>query len=63
MSQAPRLRVARPSDDLGALIPFYRDGLGLEILGSFEGHDGSTALCSAASAYLIISNSRTPADT
>jgi catechol 2,3-dioxygenase-like lactoylglutathione lyase family enzyme len=40
MSEVPTLRVARPSDDLSALIPFYRDGLGLEMLGSFEGHDG-----------------------
>ena len=37
---APTLRVARPSDDLDALLRFYRDGLGLELLGGFEGHDG-----------------------
>jgi catechol 2,3-dioxygenase-like lactoylglutathione lyase family enzyme len=36
----PILRVARPSDDLDALLPFYRDGLGLSILGSFQDHDG-----------------------
>lgn len=40
MMQLPTLRVARPSDDLEALLPFYRDGLGLEILSSFEDHDG-----------------------
>jgi catechol 2,3-dioxygenase-like lactoylglutathione lyase family enzyme len=34
------LRVARPTDDIDALIPFYRDGLGLEILYRFEDHGG-----------------------
>lgn len=37
---APILRVARPSDDLDALLPFYREGLGLEVLYRFAGHDG-----------------------
>jgi len=36
----PILRIARPTDDIQALIPFYRDGLGLQIVGSFEGHEG-----------------------
>lgn len=35
-----KLRIARPSDDLEALLGFYRDGLGFEILGRFDGHDG-----------------------
>ena len=35
-----QLRVARPSDDIEALIPFYRDGLDLDILYRFENHDG-----------------------
>src|SRR2546429_8854439 len=34
------LRVARPSDNLPELIRFYRDGLGLEVLASFENHNG-----------------------
>jgi catechol 2,3-dioxygenase-like lactoylglutathione lyase family enzyme len=34
------LRVARPSDDLDALVSFYRDGLGLDVLYRFENHDG-----------------------
>jgi catechol 2,3-dioxygenase-like lactoylglutathione lyase family enzyme len=34
------LRVARPTDDLDAVVRFYRDGLGFSVLGSFEGHDG-----------------------
>jgi len=34
------LRVARPTDDLAAVIHFYRDGLGFEVLSEFEGHDG-----------------------
>jgi catechol 2,3-dioxygenase-like lactoylglutathione lyase family enzyme len=40
MQTAPTLRVARPSDDLDALLPFYRDGLGLTVLYRFEDHDG-----------------------
>ena len=36
----PVLRVARPSDNLDALIPFYCDGLGLDLLFRFENHDG-----------------------
>ncbi|KPQ11831.1 MAG: putative lyase [Saliniramus fredricksonii] len=37
---SPKLRVARPTDDIEALIPFYRDGLGFDILHRFDGHDG-----------------------
>ncbi len=33
------LRIARPTDNLAEVLRFYRDGLGLEILGSFEAHD------------------------
>lgn len=35
----PILRVARPTDNLDALLPFYIDGLGFEILYRFGGHD------------------------
>ncbi|MEZ4750413.1 MAG: VOC family protein [Bdellovibrionota bacterium] len=35
-----KFRVARPTDQLAALLPFYRDGLGLEVLASFQDHDG-----------------------
>jgi catechol 2,3-dioxygenase-like lactoylglutathione lyase family enzyme len=38
LSQA-HLRVARPSDDLGAVVRFYRDGLGFEVLAEFHDHD------------------------
>ena len=34
------LRVARPTNDLDALLPFYRDGLGFEILERFGEHEG-----------------------
>jgi catechol 2,3-dioxygenase-like lactoylglutathione lyase family enzyme len=37
---APRLRIARPTDDIEALLPFYRDGLGLVVLYRFYDHDG-----------------------
>jgi catechol 2,3-dioxygenase-like lactoylglutathione lyase family enzyme len=34
------LRVARPTDDLEAVVRFYRDGLGLEVLSEFRDHAG-----------------------
>ncbi len=40
MIEVPTLRVARPSDDLDALLPFYVDGLGLDVLSRFHDHDG-----------------------
>jgi catechol 2,3-dioxygenase-like lactoylglutathione lyase family enzyme len=39
-SAVPTLRVARPSDDLEALLPFYVEGLGLKLLCRFQDHDG-----------------------
>jgi len=40
MTNLPTLRVARPTDDIEALLPFYRDGLGLDVLYRFADHDG-----------------------
>jgi len=40
MTNLPTLRVARPTDDIEALVPFYRDGLGLDVLYRFADHDG-----------------------
>jgi hypothetical protein len=40
MTTTPTLRVARPSDNLDALLPFYEHGLGLTVLYRFEDHDG-----------------------
>jgi catechol 2,3-dioxygenase-like lactoylglutathione lyase family enzyme len=34
------LRVARPTNDINALLPFYQQGLGFEIIDSFQDHDG-----------------------
>lgn len=34
------LRVARASDDLDAVVRFYRDGLGFDVLYEFRDHDG-----------------------
>lgn len=34
------MRVARPTDRMEEVVRFYRDGLGLEELGSFEDHEG-----------------------
>jgi catechol 2,3-dioxygenase-like lactoylglutathione lyase family enzyme len=36
----PKLRVARPTDQLTAVLRFYRDGLGLTELASFTAHNG-----------------------
>jgi catechol 2,3-dioxygenase-like lactoylglutathione lyase family enzyme len=35
-----QVRVARPTDRLEEVVRFYRDGLGLRVLGSFENHAG-----------------------
>ena len=37
---APTLRVARATDDLESLLPFYRDGLGMNVLYQFKDHGG-----------------------
>lgn len=34
------LRVARPTDDLDAVVRFYRDGLGFAVVSQFKDHDG-----------------------
>jgi hypothetical protein len=34
------LRVARPTDDLDAVVKFYQAGLGFSILYEFKDHDG-----------------------
>jgi len=36
----PPLRIARPTDRLDAMVAFYRDAIGLAVLGSFDDHDG-----------------------
>ena len=40
MNSGTKLRVARPTDQLEEVVRFYSAGVGLEILGSFEDHDG-----------------------
>src|SRR5512143_2904685 len=40
MNDTAKLRVARATDHLDAVVRFYVDGLGFEQLGSFENHDG-----------------------
>jgi len=35
-----QVRIARPTNNLKDLIRFYVDGLGLEVIDSFEDHDG-----------------------
>ena len=39
-TRPPQLRIARPSRDLTAAAEFYTRALGLEVIGSFEDHDG-----------------------
>jgi len=38
--QGIEIRVARPTDKLPEVLAFYRDGLGLPVIGHFEGHSG-----------------------
>jgi catechol 2,3-dioxygenase-like lactoylglutathione lyase family enzyme len=40
MDSHTHLRIARPTDNLDAVVAFYRDGLGFEVLASFQDHDG-----------------------
>ena len=40
MMTGVQTRIARPTDNLEAVVSFYRDGLGLEVLGGFEDHEG-----------------------
>lgn len=40
LKEVPKLRVARPTDNLELVVQFYRDGLGMQVLGHFEDHDG-----------------------
>lgn len=35
-----KIRVARPTDKLSEVLAFYRNGLGLPVIGRFEGHAG-----------------------
>ncbi|KAK5662967.1 hypothetical protein OQA88_6379 [Cercophora sp. LCS_1] len=49
------LRIARPTNDIDALLPFYRDGLGFEVVFQFtdhEGFDGIMLSCKAAGYHL-----------
>ena len=40
INRGTTLRVARPTDHLDEVIRFYTQGLGLQVLGSFEDHEG-----------------------
>lgn len=40
MTDAPILRVARPTNDMAMILKFYRDGVGLDVLYEFRDHDG-----------------------
>jgi catechol 2,3-dioxygenase-like lactoylglutathione lyase family enzyme len=58
----PHLRVARPTDDLDALLPFYINGLGFEVLYRFSGHgdfDGFMAGHSGQPYHLEFTRHRT----
>jgi hypothetical protein len=35
-----QIRIARPTDKLEEVVRFYRDGVGLPVIGSFTGHAG-----------------------
>ncbi|KAK9445266.1 Glyoxalase/bleomycin resistance protein/dioxygenase [Metarhizium brunneum] len=58
---AAHLRVARPTDNMDALLPFYRDGLGFEVLLRFRDHEGfdGVVLGHANAAYHLEFTSKT----
>lgn len=39
-----QIRIARPTDQLNAVIRFYKEGLGFNEIGSFTDHDGYTGI-------------------
>jgi catechol 2,3-dioxygenase-like lactoylglutathione lyase family enzyme len=39
-----RVRVARPTDRLEQVVAFYRDGIGLPVIDSFQGHAGYSGI-------------------
>lgn len=39
-ARVAQVRIARPTHQLDRVVAFYRDGLGLEEIDRFEGHDG-----------------------
>ena len=39
-----QIRIARPTDKLQEVVAFYRDGLGLSVIGHFENHAGYTGV-------------------
>jgi len=39
-TEIAQIRIARPTDDLEPLVRFYRDGLGFQVLGQFDDHEG-----------------------
>lgn len=43
------LRVARPTDHLDAIATMYAEGLGLEVIGHFDDHDGFDGVMLGAS--------------
>ena len=40
MRAMTKLRVARPTDQLDAVVAFYRDGLGFAVIAEFFNHEG-----------------------
>jgi catechol 2,3-dioxygenase-like lactoylglutathione lyase family enzyme len=40
ITSTTHLRIARPTDQMTEVIRFYRDGLGFEVIASFDNHDG-----------------------
>ena len=40
ISKATRIRIARPTDNLREIVEMYTRGLGFDVIGQFEDHDG-----------------------
>ena len=61
MHDAPTLRVARPTDDIDRLLPFYCGGLGLDVLYRFQDHEGFDGVmvgCSGAPYHFEFTRAR-----
>ena len=48
-----QIRIARPTDKLDEVVAFYRDGLGLPVIGHFERHAGFSGVMFGLPDYRI----------
>jgi hypothetical protein len=49
INSSTRIRIARPTDQLASVVAFYRDALGLRVIGHFESRSRNALPCSRVS--------------